>query len=210
MRACTNGSSELMSNISMSVVGMLYNVQLMYYAGENGVAAYGVLMYVNLLFLSIFIGYSVGTAPVVGFHFGAKNSDELKSLLRKSAVIIGIASVSMFALAEILGPLFSAIFVGYDDTLNDMTVRAFVVSSFSYLFSGLAIYGSCFFTALNNGIVSAIISFLRTLVFQVAAVLTFPLIWGLDGIWSAVVVAELMAIILTLAFLVALRKRYKY
>ena len=210
LRACTNGSSELMSNISMSVVGMLYNVQLMHYAGENGVAAYGVLMYVNLVFLAVFIGYSVGTAPVVGFHFGAQNSDELKSLLRKSTVIIGITSVSMFVLAEILGPVFSAVFVGYDRTLCDMTVRAFVVSSFSYLFSGFAIFGSCFFTALNNGIVSAIISFLRTLVFQVAAVLTFPLIWNLDGIWAAVVVAELMAIVLTVAFLIAKRKRYKY
>ena len=210
LKACTNGSSELMSNISMSAVNMLYNVQLIAYAGEDGVAAYGVLMYVNLVFLAIFIGYSVGTAPIVGYHYGAGNRDELKSLLRKSLLIIGITSVAMLLMAELLGGPLSDVFVGYDPALRDMTARAFAIFSFSFLFAGFAIYGSSFFTALNNGVVSALISFLRTLVFQIAAVLIFPLIWQLDGIWFSIVAAEVMAVAMTAAFLLALRKRYGY
>ena len=210
LKACTNGSSELMSNISMSVVGMLYNIQLMKYAGEDGVAAYGVLMYVNMIFLAAFIGYSVGVAPVVGYHYGAGNHEELKGLLKKSLVLIGIFSVGMVVLAEGLARPLALIFVGYDPELLDMTLRGFLVYSFSFLFAGLAIYGSSFFTALGNGLVSALISFLRTLVFQVAAVLIFPLIWGLDGIWFSIVAAELVAALVTVAFLVGKRKKYHY
>lgn len=210
LKACTNGSSELMSNISMSVVGMLYNIQLMKYAGEDGVAAYGVLMYVNMIFLAAFIGYSVGVAPVIGYHYGAGNHEELKGLLKKSLVLIGIFSVGMVALAEGLARPLALIFVGYDPELLDMTLRGFLVYSFSFLFAGLAIYGSSFFTALGNGLVSALISFLRTLVFQVAAVLIFPLIWGLDGIWFSIVAAELVAALVTVAFLVGKRKKYHY
>lgn len=208
--ACVNGSSEFLSNIAMSVVGMLYNVQLLKYAGEDGVAAYGVLMYVNMIFLAIFIGYSMGTAPVVSYHYGAENYEELQSLRKKSLVIIGISSVIMLAFSELLARPLSLIFASYDEALLSMTVRAFCIYSFSFLFSGYAIWSSSFFTALNNGVVSAIISFLRTLVFQVAAVLVLPLIWGLDGIWLSIVVAELLALILGMAFLVALRKRYRY
>ena len=210
LKACTNGSSELMSNISMSVVGMLYNIQLMKYAGEDGVAAYGVLMYVNMIFLAAFIGYSVGVAPVIGYHYGAGNHGELKGLLKKSLVLIGIFSVGMVALAEGLARPLALIFVGYDPELLDMTLRGFLVYSFSFLFAGLAIYGSSFFTALGNGLVSALISFLRTLVFQVAAVLIFPLIWGLDGIWFSIVAAELVAALVTVAFLAGKRKKYHY
>ncbi len=210
LKACTNGSSELMSNISMSVVGMLYNIQLMKYAGEDGVAAYGVLMYVNMIFLAAFIGYSVGVAPVIGYHYGAGNHGELKGLLKKSLVLIGIFSVGMVALAEGLARPLALIFVGYDPELLDMTLRGFLVYSFSFLFAGLAIYGSSFFTALGNGLVSALISFLRTLVFQVAAVLIFPLIWGLDGIWLSIVAAELVAALVTVAFLAGKRKKYHY
>ena len=210
LKACANGSSELMSNISMSVVGMLYNIQLMKYAGEDGVAAYGVLMYVNMIFLAAFIGYSVGVAPVVGDHYGAGNHEELKGLLKKSLVLIGIFSVGMVVLAEGLARPLALIFVGYDPELLDMTLRGFLVYSFSFLFAGLAIYGSSFFTALGNGLVSALISFLRTLVFQVAAVLIFPLIWGLDGIWFSIVAAELVAALVTVAFLVGKRKKYHY
>ena len=210
LKACTNGSSELMSNISMSVVGMLYNIQLMKYAGEDGVAAYGVLMYVNMIFLAAFIGYSVGVAPVIGYHYGAGNHGELKGLLKKSLVLIGIFSVGMVALAEGLARPLALIFVGYDPELLDMTLRGFLVYSFSFLFAGLAIYGSSFFTALGNGLVSALISFLRTLVFQVAAVLIFPLIWGLDGIWFSIVAAELVAALVTVAFLIGKRKKYHY
>lgn len=210
LKACTNGSSELMSNISMSIVSMLYNAQLIRYAGEDGIAAYGVLMYVSMIFMAIFIGYSTGVAPVVGYHFGADNRDELRSLYRKSTVIILASSAAMLGLAEVLARPLSAIFVGYDPVLFDMTVGAFGVYSFSFLFSGIAIFGSAFFTALNDGLTSALISFLRTLVFQVAAVLIFPLIWGLDGIWLSIVAAEVMAAVVTLAFLIGKRKKFHY
>ena len=210
VKACTNGSSELMSNISMSVVGMLYNGQLMKYAGEDGVAAYGVLMYVNMIFLAAFIGYSVGVAPVTGYHYGAGNQEELKGLLKKSLVLIGVFSVGMVALAESLARPLALIFVGYDQELLAMTLRGFLVYSFSFLFAGVAIFGSSFFTALGNGLVSALISFLRTLVFQVAAVLIFPLIWGLDGIWFSIVAAEMVAALVTALFLVGKRRKYRY
>ncbi len=207
---CSNGSSELLSNISMSLVGMLYNAQLMRYAGEDGVAAYGTLMYVTMVFLAIFIGYVVGTSPIVSYNYGAGNTDELKSLFKKSLVIIGISSVAMLLAGELLARPLSLLFVGYDKTLLDMTLRAFFVYSFSFLFSGMAIYGSSFFTALNNGPVSALISFLRTVVFQIAAVILFPLVWGLDGIWLSVVAAEFMAALIATIMLIIYRKRYKY
>lgn len=209
-KSCINGSSELMSNISMSIVGMLYNIQLIKYAGEDGVAAYGVIMYVNMIFLSSFIGYSVGTAPVISFHYGAGNHDELKSLLKKSLKIIGIFSVIMLILAECLSKPLAQIFVGYDTELLELTVRGFMIYSFSFLFSGIAIYGSSFFTALNNGLISALISFLRTLLFQVGAVLIFPIFWEIDGIWISIVTAELMAAVVTALFLIGKRKYYKY
>lgn len=210
LKASVNGSSELMSNISMSIVSMLYNAQLMRYMGEDGVAAYGVLMYVNMIFLAAFIGYSVGTAPVISFHYGSGNRDELKSLLRKSLVIIGGFSVGMFGLAECLGGTLAGIFVGYDGALLELTGRAFMIYSFSFLFAGLAIYGSSFFTALNNGLISALISFLRTLLFQAGAVLVFPLLWGIDGIWLSIVAAELMAAVVTILFLAGKQKKYGY
>lgn len=210
LRICTNGSSELMSNIAMSLVSMLYNTQLLRYAGEDGVAAYGVLMYVSMIFVAVFFGFSVGTAPVIGFHFGAQNHGELKSLLRKSLTVISVFSVCMFALALGLAKPLSLLFVGYDETLMEMTLHAFFIFSFSFFFSGFAIYGSSFFTALNDGVTSAMISFLRTLVFQIAAVLIFPLIWKLDGIWISIVAAEAMAVVVSAAFLVAKRKKYHY
>ena len=199
-----------MSNISMSIVSMLYNVQLMKYAGEDGVAAYGVLMYVNMIFLSTFIGYSVGTAPIISFHYGAGNHGELKSLLKKSLAVIGIFSVSMFLLAEGLAKPLAAIFVGYDGALMELTRQGFIIYSFSFLFAGISIYGSGFFTALNNGLISALISFLRTLLFQVGAVLVFPLFWELNGIWFSIVAAEIMAAVVTSLFLIGKRKQYQY
>lgn len=210
LKTCTNGSSELMSNISMSLVGMLYNVQLMKYAGEDGVAAYGVLMYVNMIFLAAFIGYSVGTAPVIGYHYGAQNHAELKSLLSKSVRIISVFAVCMFALAEVLARPLASIFVGYDAGLTELTVRAFSIFSFAFLFAGFSIFGSSFFTALNNGLISAAISFLRTLVFQIAAVLILPLILGIDGIWYSIVVAEVVSVIVTAIFIFTKRKKYGY
>lgn len=210
LKGCANGSSELMSNVSMSLVGMLYNIQLIKYAGEDGVAAYGVLMYVNMIFLAAFIGYSVGTAPVIGYHYGAENHSELKGILKKSIVIISIFSVSMLILACFLASPLATIFVGYDAALYDMTCHAFGIFSFSFLFAGICIYGSSFFTALNNGLVSALISFLRTLVFQIAAVMLLPLVLDIDGIWYSIVVAELMAFIITILFIVGMRNKYHY
>lgn len=209
-KTCINGSSELMSNIAMSVVSMLYNVQLLKYAGEDGVAAYGVLMYVSMIFQAIFIGYSVGTAPVIGYHFGAKNHKELKGLLKKSLVLIGTFAVVMFSAAYLLARPLSVLFAGYDEGLLRLTVRAFSIFSFSFLFSGFAIFGSSFFTALNNGFVSAAISFMRTLVFQIAAVLIFPLLWKADGIWMSIVAAEMMTVIVTIVFLRLNQKKYRY
>ena len=210
LKTCTNGSSELMSNISMSLVGMLYNIQLMSYAGEEGVAAYGVLMYVNFAFISIFIGYVVGVSPVISYHYGAGNTDELKSLLRKSILLLSISSVAMLLAGELLALPLSKLFVGSNPYLLEMTLRGFRIFSFSFLFAGFAIFGSCFFTALNDGLTSAIISFLRTLIFQTAAVIILPLIWHLDGIWASIIVAELMAVVVTVIFLVAKRKKYRY
>ena len=210
LRACANGSSELMSNVSMSLVSMLYNLQLLHYAGADGVSAYGVLMYVNFVFISAFIGYAIGTAPLIGFHYGAGNRGELKNLLRKSLLLIGICSLGMLGAAEVLAKPLSLLFVGYDEALLALTLRAFRLFSFSFLFAGVAIYGSSFFTALNNGLVSAMISFLRTLLFQVAAVLLLPLWLGIDGIWISVVAAEGMAFVVTILFLFARKKRYGY
>lgn len=210
LKACTNGSSELMSNISMSIVSMLYNAQLLKYAGEDGVAAYGVLMYVNMIFLAAFIGYSVGTSPVIGYHYGAKNQNELKSLLKKSSIIICAFAVCMFVFAEVLANPLAGIFVGYDANLMDMTVNAFSIFSFSFLCAGFSIFGSAFFTALNDGLTSALISFLRTLVFQVAAVLILPIFFGLNGIWFSIVTAEIISVIVTVAFIFRKRQKYGY
>lgn len=209
-KTCTNGLSELLSNISMSMVSMLYNVQLLKYAGEDGIAAYGVLMYVSLVFQAVFIGYSVGTAPVIGYNYGARNQNELKGLLKKSLALICIFAAVMFASAYVLAGPLSQLFVGYDQGLFDLTIRAFHIFSFSFLFAGFAIFGSAFFTALNNGLVSAAISFLRTFVFQAAAVLVFPLIWKVDGIWLSVVAAELLAVGVTAIFLRIKQKEYHY
>lgn len=210
IKTCVNGSSELMSNISMSLVGMLFNMQLIKYAGENGVAAYGVLMYVSMVFQAIFIGYAVGVAPVVGYHYGACNYGELKNVRKKSMILIGVFSVLMFAAGQILARPLALIFVSYDSDLLEMTVHAFNIFSFSFLMSGFAIFGSSFFTALNDGLTSALISFFRTLIFQSAAVIIFPLIWGLDGIWMSVVMAEVMAVAVTAVFLIIKRKKYNY
>lgn len=210
LQACVNGSSEFMSNISMNVVGMLYNIQLLAYAGENGVAAYGVMMYVSMIFSAAFMGYSIGTAPVVGYHFGAQNHEELKGLLKKSLIMIGTFGVTMILAAEVLALPLAKLFVGYDVALMELTVSGFRIFSLAFAFMGFAIFSSGFFTALNDGLTSALISFLRTLVFQVAAVLLLPKIWGISGVWYSIVVAEGMAVILSAVFLVLKRKKYQY
>ena len=210
LKVCINGSSELMSNISSSVVSMLYNIQLLKYAGEDGVAAYGVLMYVNMIFLAVYIGFSVGAAPVIGYHSGAGNYDELKGLLKKSIIITGVFAILMFAASQVFARPLSVMFVGYDGDLLSMTLHAFFIFAFSFLFAGFAIFGSAFFTALGDGLTSALISFLRALVFQVAAVLLLPLIWGLNGIWFSIVAAEIAAVIVSTLFLAGKRKKYHY
>lgn len=209
-QTCLNGSSELLSNISVSLVSMLYNAQLLRYIGEDGIAAYGVLMYVSLIFSAAFIGFSTGVAPVISFHYGAQNTDELRGLFKRCLRIIAIFSVCMFAAALLLAKPLSLLFVSYDEGLLALTVRAFGFFSFSFCFSGFAIFGSSFFTALNDGIVSAAISFLRTLVFQVATVFLLPLLLDADGIWLSLVVAEALAVIVTFCFFVSKRKKYRY
>ena len=209
-QTCANGLSEMMSNLSMSLVNVLYNVQLMRFAGENGVAAYGVIMYLNFVFISIFIGYCVGSAPIISYHFGAGNGQELKSLLRKSLLLLSVCAVSMTALGILLSRPLSGIFVGYDEELLTLTQRGVMIYSISFLLTGYNIFASSFFTALNNGVVSAAISFLRTLLFQVVAVLVLPVVLELDGIWAAVIAAEGAAIAVSGVFFIAMRRKYGY
>ncbi len=209
-KTITNGSSELVNSVSASVVGMLYNVRLLKYAGENGVASYGVLMYVGFIFNAVFIGYSVGASPVVGFHYGAQDHKELRGLRKKSLAIVAVCAVCMFAAGRVFARPLAGIFVGYDAALLEQTVRAFGIFSFSFLLSGFSIFGSSFFTALNDGLTSALISFLRTFVFQCAAVLLLPLLFSTDGIWLSCPAAELASTATTALFLLAKRRRYGY
>lgn len=210
LRACANGASEMVTNLSMSVVNILYNFQLMRLAGENGVAAYGVVMYVNFIFMAIFLGYSIGSAPIVGYHYGAQNHAELKNLFKKSLTLVVGAGLILTAVAELFSGTLVGIFVRYDPELYAMTTHGFRLYALAFLMMGVNVWGSAFFTALNNGAVSAAISFLRTLVFQIAAVLLLPLLLGINGIWLAVVVAEGLALLVTIAFFAAQRKRYHY
>lgn len=210
LQSCANGSSEMLTNLSMSLVNMLFNAQLMKYAGSNGVVAYGIIMYVGFIFSGTYLGYSIGTAPIIGYHYGAGNSDELKSLLNKSIKLIAITAFVMTGLAEILSKLLASIFVSYDAGLLEMTTNAIRIFATSYLISGFNIFSSSFFTALNNGVVSAAISFLRTLVFQVIMIFALPIIFGLNGIWLAVTFAEILALIVSGVFLIINRKKYNY
>lgn len=210
LKVCSNGSSEFLSNVSSSLISILYNLQLLKYAGENGVAAYGVLMYVSMIFQAIFIGYSIGVSPIVGYHYGAKNTSELKNVFTKSMIVIFITAIIMFICGELLSEPISRIFVNYDDELLQITKNAFRIFSFSFLLSGMSIYGSSFFTSLNNGLISALISFLRTVVFQASAVMILPIFLKLNGIWLSIVVAELMSFIITFTFLIMKRKKYQY
>ena len=210
LRACTNGSSELMSNLSMSLVSMLYNLQLIKYAGENGIAAYGVIMYVNFVFIAVFIGFVIGSAPIIGYNHGAENRSELKNMFRKSLVVVACFAAVMAASAFFLAEPLARIFVGYDQELMAMTIRGFRIYSLSFLLCGFNIFGSSLFTALNNGLVSAAISFVRTLICQIAAVFLLPLILGQDGIWLAIVAAESVALVLTIFCFLKFKDRYHY
>lgn len=210
LQTCINGSSELMTNLSSSIVNSLYNIQLMKFAGENGVAAYGAIMYVSFIFVAIFLGYSIGSAPIISFHYGAGNHDELKNLFKKSLRLIGCWGLILAVISQFLAIPLSTLFVGYDAELLAMTRQGFRIYCLVYLFNGFNIFGSSFFTALSNGGVSAAISFLRTLVFQIAAVLILPAILGINGIWSAVSAAELLTLCVTITFLIRQRNKYHY
>lgn len=205
-----NGSSEMVTNLSTSVVNILYNIQLIKLAGENGIAAYGIIMYVNFIFMAIYFGYSIGSAPIIGYHYGAANYNELKNLFRKSIFLMGGAGVVLTVLAEILTVPLVTIFASYDAKLFAMTVRGFRLYSLAFTVMGINVWGSSFFTALGNGVISAAISFLRTLVFQIAVVLILPIFLGIDGIWLAIVAAELLALIFTIIFFITKRKKYHY
>lgn len=209
-KAAANGSSEFMTNVSMSLVNMLYNWQLMRLIGAQGVAVFGIIMYVSFIFAAIFIGYSMGSAPVIGFHYGAGNKEELKGLFRKSLWILLVFSVVLTGLAMMLAKPLAMIFVAYDAELLELTKRALTIYSLAFLMLGFNIFASSFFTALNDGLTSALISFGRTLVFQVASVLLLPLIFDVDGIWAAVILAEGLALILSAACVIRNRKKYGY
>lgn len=210
LKACANGSSELMANISASIVGILYNFQLLKYAGENGVAAYGVVMYTHMIFAAVFLGYAIGTAPIISYHYGAGNHGELKNMLVKSIFVMIGSGIAMLFLAWALASPLARVFVGYDAQLFDLTRQALVIYAFAFTLYGLNIFASSFFTALNNGAVSAAISFLRSLVFQTTAVLFLPVLFGVDGIWWAVMAAEVLAVLVSAFFIVFKRKQYHY
>ena len=210
LHACINGSSEFMSNIAMNLVGMLYNLQLLRYAGENGVAAYGVMMYVSFVFASAFIGYSIGTAPVIGYHDGAQNYAELHSIMHKSLRMIGIFGLFLTTASLLCAKPLAQIFVNYDASLLALTVSGFRIFALSFLLMGFTNFSSAFFTALGDGLTSALISFLRTLVFETSAILILPILWDITGIWCASVVAESLALLLSIAFLIGKRKRFHY
>lgn len=210
LKSCTNGSSELLSNISASIVSMIYNKQLLKFAGENGVAAYGVIMYASFIFAAVFIGYSIGTAPIVGYNYGSKNHEELRNIKKKSLFLTATFGVVMTVLSMTLAKPLSSIFVSYDKELLDMTTGAMRIYSVSFIFMGVNIFTSSFFTALNDGLTSAIVSFARTLIFQTSAVLLLPLAFGLDGVWAAIIVAEALSLVLDIIFLIAKRKKYNY
>ena len=210
LKTCTNGSSELMTNLSSSVVNALYNMQLMKFAGEDGVAAYGTIMYVNFIFVSIFFGYAIGSAPIVSYHYGAGNHDELKNLFRKSLTLVSICGILLTITAQIIASPIARIFVGYDKELFQMTYTGFRLFCVTFLINGFNIFGSSFFTALNNGLISAVISFLRTLVFQLGVVFILPVFFGINGIWLSVATAELLTLFVTITFLIRKRQEYHY
>ena len=209
-KACANGSSEMVTNIAMSMVGILYNWQLLRFIGEDGVAAYGVIMYTAMVFAAVFMGYSIGSSPLMSFQYGAQNHTEMRSLLWKSLGLIAVASVVMFLLGQTLAAPLSTIFVSYDAALLELTAKAYRLYALCFLFMGFAIYASAFFTALNNGLVSALISFLRTLVFQVAAVIVLPMLFGIDGIWLSVTIGDALTCLVAATLMIALSGRYGY
>lgn len=210
VRCCSNGLSEYVGNIALNIVSMCYNLQLMKLIGQDGVAVYGILMYIGYVYASVYIGYNIAVSPIVSFNYGAQNHDELKSLLRKSIVILLVAGTILTGLSEILSSPMAGIFVGYDPGLKALTARAIRIYMISFMICGLNMFVSAWFTALNNGIVSACAAFARTLVFEMGAIFILPLLLGLDGVWLAVDVADMLALVLAVILLSTFRKRYNY
>lgn len=208
--ACGNGASEMMSSVSGLIIGILYNWQLMRWSGEDGVAAYGVVMYAAFVFLGVFNGYSQGSSPIVGYHHGAQNHEEVRNVLKRSLVILGSAAVVLTVVAIGGAGFLSSIFVGYDAELLEMTTRAFRICAIPFLVMWFNMYTSCFFTALNDGAVSAAISFMRSLVLPLICVIVMPTIWHLDGVWFSLVGSELLGVFVSLFFLIGKRKKYHY
>ncbi len=209
-KAATNGASELLSNISQSLVSMVYNKQLMSYVGEDGISAYGVIMYVGYMFTAIYLGYSLGQSGYVAYNYGAQNTDELKNIRKKSLIINSSFGIVMLFIVELFATPLAKIFVGYDKELLNLTVNGFKLYGICYLISGINIYTSSFFTSLNNGLISGLSSFLRTFVFQIIAVIILPLLFGLTGIWLSMLVAEIMSLTVNTIFFVKYKKRYNY
>lgn len=209
-QSCLNGSSEMFTNLSMSVVNMLYNMQLLKYIGTDGIVAYGVIMYISYIFNGVYIGYSIGTTPIVGYNYGAENKDGIKNLLKKSLIIILMCALILTGLAEMLSGTLAKIFVGYNKELLDLTTKAIRIFSLSFIISGFNVFASSFFTGLNNGIVSGSISFLRTFVFQIIMIFTLPLIFNINGIWMAVIFAEMLALCVSFMFFAKNKAKYEY
>lgn len=196
-KACTNGLSEYVGSIAMNVVTICYNLQLMRYLGEDGVSAYGVMMYIAFIFAAVFIGYNIGITPIIGYHFGARDVSEQRSLMLKSVMIIGGLGVMMALTSEVFAEPLARLFVGYDASLTALTVRGMRIYMLAFLFSGLNMFVSALFTGLNNGVVSAVESFTRTLVFELACVWALPALLGINGIWLSWPIAEVLALMLS-------------
>ena len=209
VKSATNGASEFLSNVSASVVIILYNEQIYRFAGDAGVAAYAAIGYVSMIFFSVFMGFAVGATPVIGFNYGAQNRNELKSLFKKCLIVVGVAGLSMTVLSEALAVPLVKIF-NYSDDVTAITLRGHYIFSISYLIGGFGVFGSALFTALNNGLISGLISMVRTLALRIVAVITLPLLWGLDGVWASAAISEIIALAVTFIFVFAYRKKYGY
>ena len=209
-KSVINGSSEFVGNVSSSVISIVFNIQLLKYIGEDGVSAYGVIGYVCFIFFAVFMGYSVGIAPVIGYNYGAKNKEEMSSVIQKSFIIVGISGLIMSLISLALAEPLAFIFANDYPELLTLSTRAMQIYSATYFLAGFSMFGSGLFTALNNGLISALISFCRTLVFQLASVFVLPLIMGVDGIWVSIIVAEFLASAMTIIIVIIKRKKYDY
>lgn len=207
---CANGSSEMVTNLSMSIVNTLYNAALIETAGEPGPAAYGVVLYLNFLFAAIFLGYSQGSAPIVSYDYGARNVSELQNITKKSLTLMLSLGVFCTAFAYFVSPPFARVFCAGNPELYELAVHGSQIFAFSYLLSGFNIWASAFFTALSNGLISALLSFLRLFVFQIGCILILPRIFGLSGIWASIAVAEVLAAVPAAVCLFACRNKYGY